>query len=69
MHGVSHQGKAAFETTNQIAGLFDQQYHWKKPVNILDFLHEDNHQWKAAFETGFWLDLARCASRSDCRTL
>lgn len=51
MHGVSHQGKAAFELANQIAGLFDQQYNWKGPGNILDVLHEDNHQWKAASQT------------------
>lgn len=62
MHGVSLQGKAAFETTSQITGLFDQQYHWKEPMNIFEFLHEDNHQLKAASETMafgcFWLCLS-----------
>ena len=48
MHGVSYQRKAASDTTNmvgygqacllsnQMAGLFDQQYHGEEPVDIFD---------------------------------
>ena len=33
---------------NQIVGFFDQQYHWKEPINIFDLLHRDNNQGKVA---------------------
>ena len=28
---------------NQIAVFFDHQFLWKESINILDFLHGDNH--------------------------
>ena len=37
--------------SNQIAVFFDQQYRWKEAINILDFLHGDIHEGKAASET------------------
>ena len=43
---------------NQIPGFFDQQCHWKEPINIFDFLHGDNHWQNLAFVAttfGWWL--------------
>ena len=37
-------------STSQIAGFFDQRYLWKESINIIDFLHGENHQWNAASE-------------------
>ena len=37
--------------SNQIAGFFDQQYHWKEPIDISDFLHGHYHQGKVARKT------------------
>ena len=37
--------------SNQIAGFFDQQYHWKEPIDIFNFLHGDNHQGKVRSKT------------------
>ena len=63
LHGDSHQGKVAPETTffgwvywlyllsNQITGFFDQKYLWKTSCNMLDFLHKDSHQAKVASGT------------------
>ena len=35
----------------QIAGFFYDHYLWNESIYTLDFLHEDNHQGEAAFET------------------
>ena len=37
--------------SNQISGFFDHQCLWKKLINLLDFLHGDNHQRKVTSET------------------
>ena len=47
--------------TNEIAGFFDHQYFWKKSINILDFVHEDNHQRKTAFQ------MPGCMARLACQ--
>ena len=33
---------------NQIAGFFNHQCFWKKLMDLLDFLHGNNHQGKVA---------------------
>ena len=41
------------------------QYLWKKSIDLLDFLHGDNHQGKVAGETiTFWLGVIFCVSHS-----
>ena len=37
--------------SNQIAGFFYQQKHWKEQFNIFDFLHGYVHQGKVASKT------------------
>ena len=46
-----------FILSNQIVGLFFPQYHWNTLINILDFLHGDNHQKKVECELSV---LIRC---------
>ena len=31
--------------------FFDQQYLWKESIDLIDLLHEDNYQGKAAMRT------------------
>ena len=57
--------------SNQIAVFFDHQYRWKEAINILDFLHEDIHQGKAASETTTfgWAWPVKPLVQSVCRSL
>ena len=56
-------------STNQIAGFFDQQYIRKESIDIVDFLHEDNHQGTAASKTATFgsMWLVKPLIQSDCR--
>ena len=37
--------------SNQIAGFFYHQYHWQELIDIIEFLHGDNHQGNLLSET------------------
>ena len=51
-------------SSNQIAGFFDHKYLWMKSIDVVDFLHGDNHQGKEEYETTcFWLGVVNWASR------
>ena len=70
MQRVGHQWKVGlrlpllvgcsqlFLSSNQIAEFFDQRYHLKEPISVLDFLHGDNHQGKVACNS--YLGVVRC---------
>ena len=51
--GMQHLRLPFFGWVLPAVGLFQlnsriQQYHWKEPINIFDFLHGDNYQQKVA---------------------
>ena len=46
-----HKVQDKILSSNQIAGFFDHQYHWKELINILDFLYGGIHQGKVASAT------------------
>ena len=75
---LNHKGKIVSDTTTfswlwpvlphvqSDCRIVEHQYLWKESSDILDFLHGDNHQWKVAPETIFWLDVvwyAFCPNR------
>ena len=83
MHEVHHQGNIVPQTTvligygelcllsNQISGFFDHQCLWKESINLLDFLHGDNHQRKVTSGTATfdWVGPVVPLIQSVCRIL
>ena len=56
-------------STNQITVFFDRQYLWKESIDILYFLHGNNHQGNLASETTTfgWVWPVVPLIQSDCR--
>ena len=70
-HILEKSGFSVMLSANQIAVFFDHQYLWKESIDLLVFLHGDNHQRKIASETTT-LDVIWAIvlpTQSDCRIL